>query len=116
MELTTDGRVNSIILSSSFRWVALTTFLVGLIIDTASTTTLIGHPEFVEANPLVDFAIAVGGPLGMIAFKLGLPGVVLIAFSHRHDGDELTWFVNMLLVTCGGLWTLAGIWNLLLLV
>lgn len=96
-------------------WGCLVLFTVGLILDTQTTIAIIEHPTFREANPVMVLVMAASGPTGILGVKLGFFAIAVGSFRLLFDDATYTWAVNLVLAGCGVAWSLAGLWNALLL-
>lgn len=96
-------------------WGYLVVFVVGLVLDTQTTIAIIEHPTFREANPVMVYVMHLAGPTGIFGLKLGFVAIAVGSFRLLFDDATYAWGVNLVLGACGAAWSLAGLWNALLL-
>lgn len=97
-----------------FRWY-LAAFAVGLLLDSGTTASVVGAPALRESNPVVAAALAAGGLPALLAIKLVPVAAAAGAFRLWFDDGTYARAVRLLVAGCGAVWTLAGLWNALLL-
>jgi uncharacterized membrane protein YqgA involved in biofilm formation len=90
---------------------AIGIFVVGSILDIVTTVAIVNTPGVREANPIVAATLSLGGPLLFAALKLSLGVFAYLAFRDPTSNRQLIAAFTGL----GGLWFLAGLWNIYVL-
>lgn len=89
--------------------------LAGGITDTITTMIVISSPRVVELNPLIRLSMNEAGVLGIITAKLAVLIVMIalyIILDQILNDDIYGSPITFPSAVAGGLWIIAGIWNL----